>query len=93
MGESEAKPRLDTASLALLSAEAHGSKGVRLRYLDSGGEGTLREFDPFELAFRAGRWYAVGHCHLRKAIRSFPPNRAEAETAQERAFAQPADST
>ncbi len=37
----------------------------------------MRDFDPYGLGWRAGRWYAVGHCPLRKGLRSFRLDRVE----------------
>ena len=34
---------------------------------------TERLFDPYGVVYRAGRWYAVGHCHLRDDTRAVPP--------------------
>lgn len=34
-----------------------------------------RDVDPYGLVYRQGTWYLVGHCHLRKDIRSFRVDR------------------
>ena len=34
-------------------------------------EETRREVDPYGVALRRGVWIVVGHCHLRKALRTF----------------------
>ena len=36
---------------------------------------TTRRVDPYALIFRAGLWYLVGYCHLRKAPRTFRVDR------------------
>jgi predicted DNA-binding transcriptional regulator YafY len=42
-----------------------------MRYSARQGDETERDFDPYGLAYRGGRWYAVGMCHLRGGLRSF----------------------
>jgi predicted DNA-binding transcriptional regulator YafY len=59
-------PHLMTFSLA-----AHQSRRVRMRYRGSDGGETQRALDCFGLVYREGRWYAVGYCHLRQAMRTF----------------------
>jgi predicted DNA-binding transcriptional regulator YafY len=41
----------------------------------SGSASTRRTIDPYALVFRAGLWYLVGHCHLRRAPRTFRVDR------------------
>jgi predicted DNA-binding transcriptional regulator YafY len=67
------RPRalFDNAVLASLSAAAQTATRVRMRYRARESEETERDFDPYGLAYRVGRWYAVGHCHLRRGLRSF----------------------
>ena len=61
----------DGAALAALSAAAQARRRVHLAYRSAEAALTEREFDPYGLAYRGGCWYAVGHCHLRKGLRSF----------------------
>ena len=67
----------DNAALAALTAAAQSRDRVRLRYRPRTGELTERGFDPYGLAYRSGRWYAVGWCHLRHGLRSFRLDRVE----------------
>ncbi len=64
----------DNATLLTLSIAAHARQRVHLRYrspkADSSAE-SERDFDAYGLAWHGARWYAVGHCHLRKELRSF----------------------
>jgi predicted DNA-binding transcriptional regulator YafY len=87
-------PPGDTAALAALSEAAQGSRRVRLRYRAASGaaagEPTERDFDPYGLAYRAGRWYAVGWCHLRAGLRSFRLDRIEAVRVLTAGFVRPA---
>jgi predicted DNA-binding transcriptional regulator YafY len=58
-------------ALVGLTNAAQACRRVVLRYRDQAGEESVRRFDPYGLAFRHGRWYAAGMCHLRQALRTF----------------------
>jgi predicted DNA-binding transcriptional regulator YafY len=68
-----ARPFAEGSSEALmtLSAAARAQQRVHLRYRNADGAASEREFDPYGVAYRGGAWYAVGHCHLRRDLRSF----------------------
>lgn len=59
------------AILAALTSAAQTQTRVRLRYRAGDRPETAREFDPYGLVYRDGRWYAAGMCHLRHGIRTF----------------------
>jgi predicted DNA-binding transcriptional regulator YafY len=61
----------DNHALLLLSAAVHERQRVHLAYRSAQQDATEREFDPYGVAWRGGRWYAVGWCHLRRDLRSF----------------------
>ena len=64
----------DNATLLKLSLAAHARRRVHLRYRSPKAEGfteSNRDFDAYGLAWRGARWYVVGHCHLRRELRSF----------------------
>ncbi|OGT58248.1 MAG: transcriptional regulator [Gammaproteobacteria bacterium RIFCSPHIGHO2_12_FULL_63_22] len=61
----------DSTALATLSAAAQSRTRVHLHYRAPDGQSTMRDFDAYGLAWRGGRWYVVGHCHLRRDVRSF----------------------
>ena len=61
----------DNAALVTLSSAAQARQRVHLRYRSGEQQDTARDFDPYGLVWRGGRWYAVGHCHLRRDVRSF----------------------
>jgi len=49
---------------------------VRMTYRSRGRpDPTERDLNPYALVHRWGWWYAIGHCHLRGAIRSFRVDR------------------
>jgi predicted DNA-binding transcriptional regulator YafY len=80
----------DTSTLSTLSTAAHRKEGVRLCYRAASGSETVRDFDPYGLAFNAGHWYAVGYCGLRKGLRSFRLDRVRSVDSQPRQFEKPA---
>ncbi|UGQ48644.1 helix-turn-helix transcriptional regulator [Massilia endophytica] len=82
----------DNGALAALSAAAQVRQRVRLRYRSPGAEGeTERLFDPYGLAYYLGFWYAVGHCHLRGAMRTFRLDRIVEVQPVLQAFERPED--
>jgi predicted DNA-binding transcriptional regulator YafY len=81
----------DGTALAALSAAAQAGHRVRLRYQSAPSAPSEREFDPYGLAYRSGRWYVVGHCHLRKGLRSFRIDRILGVHSTGAAFERPAD--
>ncbi len=74
-----------------LSAAARRQQRVWLRYRSAEGEETAREVDVWGLAWRGGAWYAVGHCHLRRALRSFRLDRVAEVQARPASFGRPKD--
>ncbi|MES2346412.1 MAG: YafY family protein [Pseudomonadota bacterium] len=67
-GQAGAEP--NNAALSALSVAAKARRRVHLRYR-AGGADTERDFDPYGLAYYAGYWYTVGHCYLRRDLRTF----------------------
>ena len=57
--------------IGTLSAAAQQKRQVHLRYQAWDSETTERNVDLYGLVYRAGFWYAVGYCHLRKDLRVF----------------------
>ncbi|TDR47591.1 transcriptional regulator [Tahibacter aquaticus] len=81
----------DSAALLELSAAAQSQRRVRLDYRAADGAGSRRDFDAYGLAFRSGRWYAVGHCHLRRELRSFRLDRIVTVIPLDQSFGRPAN--
>ena len=79
----------DSSILRTLSAAAQARQRVHLRYRSAARADSERDFDPYGLAWRGGAWYAVGHCHLRKGLRSFRLDRIESVTPLPLSFARP----
>ncbi len=63
--------RFDNGVLLALSAAAQHRQRVHLAYRTPQGAESSRDFDAYGLIYRAGLWYVAGHCHLRRALRSF----------------------
>src|ERR1700730_1472166 len=80
---------LDQGVLALLSAAAQERRRVHLEYRTPQREDTQRDFNPYGLVYRAGRWYTVGWCHLRHGLRSFRIDRIRAAGATDLKFERP----
>ena len=86
---------MDNAVLVTLSTAAQTKTRVHMRYRTpqqslSGGDVSERDFDPYGLAYRGGRWYAVGMCHLRRDVRSFRLDRVQSVEALASYFERPA---
>lgn len=54
-------------------------------------EATQRQIDPYALVFRAGLWYLVGYCHLRRAPRTFRLDRIQKLSILGQSFQLPED--
>src|SRR5262245_380915 len=79
----------DNAVLVTLSAAAQVRQRVHLRYRSREQQHTARDFDPYGLVWHGGRWYAVGHCHLRRDVRSFRLDRVIDVSALPASFGRP----
>ena len=64
-----------TQIMLIVSSATRERQQLFLRYQPEKEEASEREFDPYGITFRRGRWYVVGWCHLRQAIRSFRMDR------------------
>ena len=77
--------------LLTLSAAAASGQRVALRYRDREGHASQRELHPYGIGYRAGVWYLVGWCLLRKDLRSFRLDRVEDVQPLPASFARPED--
>lgn len=80
----------DADLLGALGAAAQQQQGVRLDYLSPQQVPTSRDVDPYGLAYLGGKWYVVGHCHLREDTRSFRLDRIQGVRALPASFGRPA---
>ncbi|WP_288403994.1 YafY family protein [uncultured Deinococcus sp.] len=75
---------------ALLAAMRRGRQ-LEFGYRSGRGEASVRRADLYRAVHFGGRWYAVGHCHLRGERRSFRLDRMEEVRVLEATFTPPAD--
>lgn len=76
-------------AMVTLSTAAQQQRRVYMRYRSSQDDETDREFDPYGLAYRQGKWYVVGRCHLRHGLRSFRLDRIMQADLLETRFERP----
>lgn len=78
--------------LEKLRRAARERRGVSMVYRSrSRPEPLERDVDPYALVHRWGWWYVVGHCHLRRAMRTFRVDRIRELTLLTEPFDLPAD--
>lgn len=82
---------IDQKVLGLLCSATQDRHRVRMAYQSQREEQTEREFDPYGLVYRTGRWYIVGWCHLRRGLRSFRLDRVVSASSSSITFERPAD--
>lgn len=85
----DARTHADARLLRILSESAQARRTATLRYRASDGTPTTRDFDVYGNVFRAGRWYVVGHCHLRQGLRTLRLDRVAHAELRDRSFARP----
>ncbi|WP_226664730.1 helix-turn-helix transcriptional regulator [Microbulbifer aggregans] len=82
----------DSVTLAALAAATQHRYRTEFDYTSGNNTGvTRRAFDPYGLVFRYGRWYAVGHCHLRTELRTFRLDRMQQLRRLDIPFQRPMD--
>ena len=81
----------DAALLALLLRAVRQSKVVKFAYRSRLGEQTVRQVDVYRAAQYGGSWYAVGHCHIRQALRCFRLDRMATLDVLDETFTPPED--
>lgn len=83
------EPSLDGRALLVLTAAAQARQRVSFTYHGPDKPPMDRRIDPYGLVFRQGRWYVIGYCHLREAIRSFRLDRISDITSLTDLFERP----
>jgi predicted DNA-binding transcriptional regulator YafY len=82
----------DANTFHILTAATVCRRRLELRYWSaSRNETTRRLFDPYEMSLVDDGWYALGHCHLRGAIRTFALQRVRSARETGATFDRPAD--
>ncbi len=85
----DARTGADARLLRVLSEAAQSRRTAALRYRAADGALTSRDFDVYGLVFRAGRWYVVGYCNLRKGLRTLRLDRVAHAEVTQRPFERP----
>ncbi len=86
----EAEELAQTEHVTLLSMAAYQGRRAEILYQSKVGEPTARLLDCYGLVYHEARWYAVGYCHLRQALRVFRLDRMQRVTLHEERFTRPA---
>ncbi|WP_407570143.1 helix-turn-helix transcriptional regulator [Deinococcus altitudinis] len=81
----------DNVLLTGLLAAMEAGQPVTFRYTSRGAAASVREVEVYGTVHVFGRWYAVGHCRTRRAIRSFRLDRIEALGLLEGHYTRPPD--
>jgi len=84
-----ARTNADARLLRILSESAGTRRTATLRYRAADGALTSRDFDVYGNVFRSGRWYVVGHCHLRQGLRTLRLDRVAHAEVREQPFLRP----
>jgi predicted DNA-binding transcriptional regulator YafY len=84
-----ARTNADARLLRVLSESAQMRRTAALRYRAADGAITSRDFDVYGNIFRSGRWYVVGHCHLRQGLRTLRLDRVAHAEVREKPFTRP----
>jgi predicted DNA-binding transcriptional regulator YafY len=58
-------------TMLVMSSATQEQRRVHFCYKSRSDAETERDIDPYGIAFRRGKWYVVGWCCLRQALRSF----------------------
>ena len=76
--DADSSQKLEALSSAILS-----NKTVEFDYFGlQSRKPSRRRVDPYGMAFWSGLWYLAGHCHERRAVRTFRLDRIEGEVTQ-----------
>ncbi|WP_246083280.1 helix-turn-helix transcriptional regulator [Nonomuraea diastatica] len=75
--------------LLALAQASRAKTTVGIAYLSWRLDQTERDIDPYGVVFHTGRWYLVGHDHLRDDLRTFRIDRIASITPRPQTFATP----
>ena len=67
----DSEPAPSRAARSAVESALADQRVVRLRYVSRGGVRTTRDVEPVLFASSGGRWYLVGWCRMRDAMRWF----------------------
>ena len=78
------------ASLITAASAIRSSSGLRFQYLSHKGQVSKRKIEPYAVLHTDDRWYLVGHCLDREAIRTFRLDRVTQLEVSTDTFQRPA---
>ncbi|MEV3869644.1 YafY family protein [Streptomyces sp. NPDC049906] len=78
-----------TGVLLALAQASRARTSVGISHHSWRQEHTERDIDPYGVVFHTGRWYVVGHDHLRDSLRTFRIDRIASVTARADGFTAP----
>lgn len=82
-------PNLEDRLLLTVTRALQCEQRMSFVYRAPGKDGVAREVDPYGLLFQYGRWYTIGFCHLRQALRSFRLDRTHHARLLQHLFQRP----
>lgn len=82
---------VEATHMGTLLAAIRQGRRTEFRYRSGRGEATVRRADLYRAVHFDGRWYAVGHCHLRGERRSFRLDRMAGVRVLDETFTPPPD--
>ncbi|QDO03783.1 YafY family transcriptional regulator [Streptomyces sp. S1A1-8] len=77
--------------LLALAQASRTATTVGIKYQSWRQDQTERDIDPYGVVFHTGRWYLVGHDHLRDDLRTFRIDRIASVTPRSQTFITPND--
>lgn len=79
---------IEQAVLGVLTTAAQECRQVQVRYVTA-EQVTERIYDPYTVVYHGARWYVVGYCHLRQAMRNFRLDRIAQALLLDSTFSRP----
>lgn len=79
----------ESGILLALAQASRSRRTVGLSYRSWRDDQTERDIDPYGVVFHTGRWYLVGHDHLRDSLRTFRIDRISSVTPRTDHFTAP----
>lgn len=79
----------ETGVLLALAQASRAHTTVGISYQSRRDEQTERDLDPYGVVFHTGRWYVIGHDHLRDRLRTFRIDRIATVAPRPRTFTTP----
>ena len=79
----------DSGVLLALAHASHAKTTVGIDYRSWRQDHTERDIDPYGVVFHTGRWYLVGHDHLRDDLRTFRIDRITSVSPRSGTFTTP----